>query len=376
MANGVRKMWQRIRTLIVKEILAVWRDKKSRFVLIVPPIIQLAVFSMAATLDVKNVPIAILNRDAGAESFELLQRFHGSPTFNHIIYLEKVADIADVIDNQRAIMVIHIDELFSRRLRAKKKVDIQLILDGRRSNTAQIVQGYALNIISQYNLDFTARVGIDQQNTQLFPRNWFNPNLLYYWFNVPNLSGILTMLIALTITALSIARERELGTFDQLLVSPLLPLEIMIGKTIPALIIGLIEGTVIIVAAVFIFQIPFVGSLWLLYLAMTVFISSIVGVGLFISSLSMTQQQAILGSFVFMTPAVTLSGYATPIENMPVWLQNATLLNPLRYYLVVAKGVFLKEMPATIVFENIWPMALIAIFTLTGATLFFRRRIL
>lgn len=369
-------MWQRIRTLIVKEILAVWRDKKSRFVLIVPPIIQLAVFSMAATLDVKNVPIAILNRDAGAESFELLQRFHGSPTFNHIIYLEKVADIADVIDNQRAIMVIHIDELFSRRLRAKEKVDIQLILDGRRSNTAQIVQGYALTIISQYNLDYTARVGITQQNTQLFPRNWFNPNLLYYWFNVPNLSGILTMLIALTITALSIARERELGTFDQLLVSPLLPLEIMIGKTIPALIIGLIEGTVIVTAAVFIFQIPFVGSLWLLYLAMTVFISSIVGVGLFISSLSMTQQQAILGSFVFMTPAVTLSGYATPIENMPVWLQNATLLNPLRYYLVVAKGVFLKEMPASIVFENIWPMALIAVFTLTGATLFFRRRIL
>lgn len=368
-------MWQRILSLIVKEILAVWRDKKSRFVLIVPPIIQLAIFSMAATLDVKNVPIAILNRDAGAESFELLQRFHGSPIFNSILYLKKVGDIADVIDNQRAVMVIHIDEQFSRRLRAKENVDIQLILDGRRSNTAQIVQGYTLNIINQYNHDFTARLNITQQNSELFPRNWFNPNLLYYWFNVPNLSGILSMLIALTITALSVARERELGTFDQLLVSPLLPFEILIGKTIPALIIGLFEGSIILAAAVFIFKIPFVGSLLLIYLAMFVFISSIVGVGLFISSLSTTQQQAILGSFVFMTPAVTLSGYATPIENMPIWLQKATLLNPLRYYLVIAKGIFLKGMPVYIVFENIWPMALIAGFTLTGATLFFRRRI-
>lgn len=368
-------MLQRILTLIYKEILAVWRDKQSRFVLIVPPLLQLMVFSMAATLDVKNVPIAILNLDQGAESFELLQRFHGAPTFNKIIYLHAVNDIAYVVDNQDAAMVVHIDEQFSRNLRGGKPADIQLILDGRKSNTAQIIQGYALGIINQYNTDFAARVNIKQQNTEIFPRNWFNPNLLYYWFNVPNLSGILTMLIGLTITALSVARERELGTFDQLLVSPLQPIEILIGKTIPALIIGLIEGSIIIGAGIFIFQIPLTGSLFLLYVSLFVFICSIVGVGLFISSLSQTQQQAILGTFVFMTPAVLLSGYATPIENMPAWLQQATFLNPLRYYLIIVKGIFLKDMPFNIVFDNVWPMAVIACVTLTGSAWFFRRRL-
>jgi ABC-2 type transport system permease protein len=237
------------------------------------------------------------------------------------------------------------------------------------------VQGYAATIIENFSNDLAAKLNIHEQQTEIFPRNWFNPNLLYYWFNVPNLSGILTMLIGLTITALSVARERELGTFDQLLVSPLQPFEILVGKTIPALLIGLIEGTIIVCAAIFIFRIPFIGSLTLLYMSMFVFISSIVGVGLFISSLSKNQQQAILGSFIFMTPAVTLSGYATPIENMPVWLQQATVINPLRYYLVIAKGLFLKDMPANIVFDNVWPMAMIACFTLTGAAWFFRKRL-
>jgi ABC-2 type transport system permease protein len=368
-------MIQSILALIHKELLAVWRDKKSRSVLIFPPLFQLLIFSLAGTLDVKNVSIGILNLDNGAESFELLQRFRGSPTFTHIIYLQSVEDITRVIDNQQAVLVIHIDEQFSRNLRAQKSADVQLILDGRKSNTSQIVQGYANTIINQFNHDFAARANIPQQRTEIFPRNWFNPNLLYYWFNVPNLSGVLTMLIGLTVTALSVARERELGTFDQLLVSPLQPIEILIGKTIPALIIGLIEGTVIISAAIFVFQIPFIGSVALLYASMFVFILSIIGVGLFISSLSMTQQQAILGSFVFMTPAVTLSGYATPIENMPYWLQQVTLINPLRYYLVIAKGLFLKDMPAYIVFENVWPMAVIACFTLMGASWFFRKRL-
>lgn len=365
----------RILALIYKEILAVWRDKKSRMVLVVPPLLQLIVFAYAATLDVKNVPIAILNRDQGAQSFELLQRFHGAPTFNKILYLESVEDISKVIDNQRAVMVVHIDEQFSRLLKAGSPATLQLILDGRKSNTAQVVLGYATSIIDQYNHEYMASIQIQPQNTELVSRNWFNPNLLYYWFNVPNLSGILTMLIGLTVTALSVARERELGTFDQLLVSPLKPFEILIGKTVPALIIGLIEGSVIIGAAVLIFQIPLVGSLPLLYASMAIFISSIIGVGLFISSLSQTQQQAILGSFVFMTPAVLLSGYATPVENMPPWLQQITVLNPLRYYLVIAKGIFLKEMPPSIVLENTWPMVVIACFTLTAAAWFFRQKL-
>lgn len=368
-------MFGRILTLIRKEILAVLRDKKSRTMLIIPPLLQLMIFALAATLDVKNVSIGILNLDNGKESFELIQRFKGSPTFTKLVYLDSVSDIAKVIDNQIVSMVIHLDEQFSRNLKSYKNAEVQLILDGRRSNATQIVQGYAATIIDQFSKDFASEMNIHQQQTEIVSRNWFNPNLLYYWFNIPNLSGVLTMLIGLTITALSVARERELGTFDQLLVSPLQPIEILIGKTIPALIIGMFEGTLIICAALFIFKVPLIGSVPLLYFSMFVFISSIVGVGLFISSLSKNQQQAILGSFVFMTPAVTLSGYATPIENMPEWLQHATVINPLRYYLIIAKGIFLKDMPIKIVLENIWPMVLIACFTLTAAGWFFRRRL-
>lgn len=365
----------RIHALIIKEILAVWRDKKSRFVLIAPPLVQLFIFAFAATLDVTNVPIGILNRDSGERAFELVQRFHGAPTFNHIIYLQSVSEMAPFIDEQRGVMILSIDQQFSRNLNAGKPADVQLILDGRKSNSAQIVAGYAQQIVTQYNQDFAALVDAEVQNTQLFPRNWFNPNLIYLWYNVPSLCGILTMVVSLVVTALSIAREREMGTFDQLLVSPLQPLEILIGKAIPAIIIAMAEGSIIVLAAIFIFKIPLTGSLALLYFSMFFFVCAIVGVGLFISALCSTQQQAILGSYVFMSPAVLLSGFATPIENMPIWLQYFTYVNPPRYFLKVARGVFLKAMPADVVFQETWPMAIIALFTLTIATRFFRRRL-
>lgn len=368
-------MLQRILALIHKEILAVWRDKKSRLVLVVPPLVQLLVFAWAATLDVKNVHMGILNRDPGEQAIELVQRFNGSPIFTKITYLSSVNEIEPFIDNQEGVFVLSIDEQFSRNLDADKTAAVQLIFDGRKSNTAQIVAGYATNVIQQFNFDFTQKYRIEQQRTMIVPRNWFNPNLIYTWFNVPNLSGVLTMLVSLIVTALSVARERELGTFDQLLVSPLLPIEIVIGKSIPAVIIGMIEGTVIITAAVTIFGIPFTGTLWYLYLGMFVFICSVVGVGLFISSLSATQQQAILGGFIFMAPAVLLSGYATPIENMPSWLQTATYANPLRFYLIIAKGVFLKTMPIDVIMSELVPMVIVAIFTLSLSTWFFRHRL-
>jgi len=368
-------MVHRILALIYKEFLAVWRDKKSRMVLIIPPFTQLLIFAFAATLDVQNVSIGILNRDSGKPAYELVQRFCGAPTFQHITHLSAVEEIASFIDNKKGVMVLSIDEQFSRNIEAKNQTNVQLILDGRKSNTAQIVAGYASTIVDQFNLDFAEKAQVSVQSAALFPRNWFNPNLIYYWFNVPSLCGILTMLEALIITALSVARERELGTFDQLLVSPIRPIEILIGKSVPAIIIAMIAGSVIIFAGVHFFRIPFTGSLAALYSSMFVFISAIVGIGLFISSLCSTQQQAILGSFVFMSPSVLLSGFATPIENMPTWLQPFTLLIPLRYFLVVAKGSFLKAMPVDMVWSNTWPMAIIAIFTLTAARWFFRHRL-
>lgn len=368
-------MWQRIIALIWKELLIVWRDKRSRFVLIVPPLIQLFIFSFAATLDVKNVPIGILNLDNGEKGIELVQRFIGSPFFSKIVFLKGVEEIRPFIDSTQGLMVVMLDAQFSRNLDAGNPADIMLILDGRRSNSAQIAAGYTSKIIDQYNSEFTTRANIRQQNSTLVIRNWFNPNLQYYWFNVPSLSGILTLLIGMVITSLSVAREKEIGTFDQLLVSPLTPLEILIGKTIPAIIIGIGEATIVLVVGTLILGVPFRGSILLFYISVFVFVTSIVGIGLFISSIAQTQQQAVLGSWLFMSPAIILSGFATPIENMPTWLQPVTYFIPLRYFLVIAKGLFLKDIPADVVWNNIWPMALIGMVTLFSAGQFFKRKL-
>lgn len=364
-----------IASLIWKELLAVIYDTKSRVSIFMPPLIQLFIFTFAATLDVKNVPIAILNQDFGEQSIELIQRFYGSPMFTKIVFLKGVEEIAPFMDKQKGLMVVYFPETFSRLLKSGKQADIQLTLDGRRSNSAQIVSGYVSSIVEQFNSDFAAKANVKQQNTKLFIRNWFNPNLLYYWYNNPSLVATLSMLTCLVVTTQSVARERELGTFDQLLVSPLIPVEILIGKIIPGIIIGMTEGIAMMLVGVYILGVPFTGSLSLFLVALLVFVTSISGVGLFISSLSATQQQAMLGTFIFMMPSILLSGFATPIENMPFWLQPFTYTIPLTYMLVISKGIFLKAMPASIVFANIWPMGLIGSINLLGASWFFRRRI-
>lgn len=368
-------MVNRIWTLIIKELLSIWRDPKSRFSILTPPVIQLFIFAFAATLEVKNVTLGILNRDNGGASFELVQRFHGSPTFKHITYLRSIEEIPPFIDKQEGMMVLSIDEQFSRSLEANKSATVQLIMDGRKSNTTQIVAGYAQEIITQFNKDFAAKQNIPQQNVQLINRNWFNPNLIYYWYNVPCLVAIITMLTSLIVTALSVAREKELGTLEQLLVSPLSPIEIIIGKMVPGVIIGMLEGTFILLVGIFVFDIPFTGNPFVYYFSLFIFVSCIVGVGLFISSLCSTQQQTVLGTFIFMVPSVLLSGYATPVENMPFWLQPFTFLIPLRYMLIISKGLFLKALPPIFVFNNIWPMVLIAIVTLSSANFLFRKRL-
>jgi ABC-2 type transport system permease protein len=367
--------WTRLKALIVKELLTVLRDPRGRAILIGPPIVQLFVFSYAATLEVKNVDILVLNRDAGKWGQELVHRIDGAPTFRSITRLESPAALRDGIDRQRAIAAVQIGPSFSRDIAAGSPADLQIILDGRRSNAAQIVAGYLNQIVSGLAADIahgrrTASVPID-----VVPRNWFNPNLIFQWFMVPNLVAAIALLIGLVVTALSIARERELGTFDQLMVSPLRTHEILIGKVVPPMLIGTFHITVYILAAVFVFGVPLKGSLLLLYASAIFYLLAVVGVGLFISAMSMTQQQAILGAFLFMVPAMLLSGFATPIENMPEWLQLVTLANPLRYFLVIVKGVFLKDLPLGEVVSNAFPLALIATATLSAAAWLFRKRL-
>jgi len=367
-------MWQRIRTLIIKEFLAVWRDPKSRMILIVPPLIELLVFSFAATQEVKDVRIAILNRDSGTASRDLVSLFEGSPNFSAITFLEDERQIAAAIDSRSALMVVYIQSDFSRELSAGRPAKVQLLLDGRRSNAAQIVEGYTNSIVTRFNEQLLSERGALPPSTIVVGRLWFNPNQTVTWNTVPSLVAILTTVMGLLVTALSVARERELGTFEQLLVSPLGPLEIIVGKTVPALILGIAQATAMIVAGLLIFRVPLEGSLILLYAGMVVYLFAVIGVGLFVSSLAKTQQQAILGAFVFMVPAMSLSGFASPIENMPDWLQYATLANPIRYYIVIVKGVFLKNAPPDVVFANMWPMAIIAVVTLSSAAWLFRHR--
>jgi ABC-2 type transport system permease protein len=369
-------MLRRLYFLIVKELITIWSDKKSRFVLIGPILIQLVVFSYAITLEVKNVSIGILDKDGGGAAHELVQRFKGSKTFTKIHYLRGFHEIRQLIDDQEVQLVVQIPQDFSRLVEAGKPAQLQFILDGRRSNSAQIIEGYAADIVNQFCRDLAQEKGIaGRPPAELIVRNAYNPNLEYQWFTIPCLCAILPMLISLLLTSLSVSRERELGTFDQLLVSPLQPIEILIGKTIPAVIFGLFEGTLVTFAAVIVFRIPLTGSLVLLYASMTVFLLSVSGIGLFISSISMTQQQAILGSFVFLVPANLLSGFATPVENIPDWLQPVSMALPLRYFLVITKGIFMKDLGASGVWHETWPMMIIAVFTLAAAAWLFRKRL-
>lgn len=363
----------RVRALVIKELLAVLRDRRSRMALILPPFLLLAVFSFAATLEVKNIALALLDKDGGKQAVELSQRFAGSPYFTRVFALRAQADVAPALESGRAMAVLVINEGFSRDVAAGRQAAAQLILDGRRSNAAQIVEGYAELIVARYNEDLARLDGQAGARTVLAARNWFNPNLDYLWFTVPNLIGMLSMVVGLVVTSLSVARERELGTFDQLLVSPLSPWEILAGKTLPAMILGCAESVCIVAAAILLFRVPCVGSLWTLGVCLTLYLFSVVGFGLFISSLCNTQQQAILGTFTFMIPATLLSGFATPLETMPQVLQAVSCANPMRHFLPAVRGIMLKGMPFGMAVEAVWPLALIAVATLALAGWFFRR---
>ena len=366
-------MWHRILALVLKEFLAVWKDKKSRTVIIVPPLLQLLVFGYAATFDLNHVAVAVYNEDAGRLSRELVARFEGSPNFDVVARLDRDSQIADVIDSKRASLVVHIGQGFSRDLLARRQAKVQAIVDGRNSNTALIILGYVNRIVNDYNREWQHSIGEPPPPANLVVRAWFNPNLESRWFIVPGIVALLTLVVTTVVTALTVAREREVGTFEQLLVAPFTPFEILAGKAIPALAIGLAEGTLIVLVAVFWFGVPLVGNLALLYAGLLLYILAVAGVGLMVSSLARTQQQAILGTFLFVVPSVILSGFSTPIANMPPLIQHITLLNPMRYFLVIVRGIFLEDLPAPIVAGQLWPMALIALVTLTGAAWLFRR---
>jgi ABC-2 type transport system permease protein len=367
-------MQRRIRALIIKEFLALLKDPRSRRVLIIPPLLQLFVFSYAATFEVEHAATAVLNEDNGTAARDLLARFSASPAFRIARYLTTPEQIAPLINNKDALAVIHFESDFTARLLRHEPARLQFLVDGRDSNTALVLVGYARRIVNSYNADLYAGSPAAPP-AHLATRVWYNPNLETRLFIVPAIAGLLTLVVTMMMTALSVAREREAGTFDQLLVTPLTPWEIVVGKAVPAFAIGLAEATLVLVVAALWFRIPFTGSLPGLYFGLVLFLLSTIGVGLMISSVALTQQQALLGTFFFIAPAVILSGFATPIENMPPLIQYLTYLNPLRYFLIIIRAQFLEQPSLAILWPQYWPMAVIGIGNMIAAAGLFRRRL-
>jgi ABC-2 type transport system permease protein len=367
-------MLGRVLALIIKEFLAILRDGKSRMVLVGPPLIQLLVFGYAASFDLNHVPFAVYDQDHSVAARNLVGDFAGSRAFRQVATLHSPRQIRALIDSRTVEMVLDIDPRYTRDLLTHQPAPVQIIVDGRNSNTALLILGYANSIIANASTAWAADHGGAALPAQLDPRALFNPNLDSHWFIIPGIVALLTQVVTLLVVGLSIAREREAGTFDQVLVTPMRPLDILLGKSIPGLIIGMIEASVILMAAVFWFQVPFNGGLIELYTGLVLFIISVTGIGLMISSIAATQQQALLGAFLFMVPSIILSGFATPIANMPKAIQDLTWINPMRFALVVILRCFLERPSFASLLGDYAMMALLAAISLTAAAWLFRKR--
>jgi ABC-2 type transport system permease protein len=369
---------RRILALTRKELLAVLKDPRGRFTLLIPPILQCLLYGYVATYDLTDVPYAVLDQDHSAASRDLLARFDGSRIFRRVANLYASTDINTWIDERRALLVIQIEQDFERRLHMGQPVHIQVIADGRNSNTAGTALGYVGTIVAAFNADWRAAQGLDAgpaNGVQVTLRAWYNPNLETRWHMIPSLIGTLTLLQTLLLTAMSVAREREQGTFDQLLVTPYRPAEIMAGKALPSVLVGIVQATNILLVAQLWFHIPFAGSFLTLYLGLGIFLLAAVGIGLLVSSVAATMQQAMLYSFLVMMPFALLSGLATPLSSMPLALQYVTLVNPLRYAIEIAERVYLEGAGLYQLLPDLWPLAAIATVTLSSASWLFRHRL-
>jgi pyoluteorin transport system permease protein len=366
---------RRILALVRKELLTIFKDPRGRSSLFIPPILQCLLYGYAATYDLSDVPYALLDEDGSASSRELLARLDGSRIFRRVADVREEAELADEVNERRALLAVRIERDFERNLLGGRRARVQVIADGRNSNTAAVAFGYVNAIVE----DFGRRHGGAEATAAPAPvrvtsRAWFNPNLETRWNMIPALLGTLTMLQTVLLTALSVAREREQGTFDQLLVTPLTAGEVMAGKAIPSILVGLVQATSVLVVAQLWFRIPFAGSFLTLYAGLGLFLVAAVGLGLLVSAFAANMQQAMLFSFSFIMPFILLSGLSTPIGNMPRPLQAVTMLNPLRYAIDIARSVYLEGAGIDLLAPDLWPLAVIGALTLSIAAWTFRRR--
>ena len=364
-------MRQRIRTIIRKEFRQVFRDPRMRGLLFIPPLMQLLIFGYAANLDVNNARIAWMDEDHSPHSRELLSQFLGSGRFIIAATPSSEAEMQDAMDRGRVDGVVRVLPGFARDIERGRPTGVQVLLDGSNSNSASIVSAYAGQTIARY----AAEVMEDRQRQKLVAagvpmhpaipqvvtetRVWFNPELKSRNYFIPGVIVNIIMLTTLSLTTMAIVREKELGTMEQLMVTPIRPAELILGKTLPFVVIGFWDMLLVLAASLVIFHVPFAGSFWLLSLASLLFILTTLGAGLFISTISRTQQQANMATFLLFQPFMMLSGFTFPIRSMPAGVQWFTYFNPMRYFLEVVRGIFLKGSG----FDTLWPnLAALAVF--------------
>ena len=361
-------MWERIREIVTKEFRQVLRDPRMRTILIVPPIVQTIVFGFAVNLDVEKVRLGWLDLDHTRESRELLHRFTASPYFDLVRVVNSQEEAESLIERGQVQAIARINAGFAEDVSRGNQTGVQVLIDGANSNTAGIIANYAASVIAVHNqqllreLQLRKLVGpsragpirLSVPGVRTETRVWFNPELKSRNYFVPGVIVNIITIVTLMLTALAIVREKEIGTMEQIMVTPIRPIELMMGKTIPFALAGLLDIFLITTVALVVFGIPLRGSLLFLLVSAVAFLLTTLGAGLFLSTVSHTQQQAMMGSFFFFMPAFMLSGFAFPIRNMPEPVQWITYVNPLRYFMEIVRGVFLKGTGI----ETLWPQLL------------------
>ncbi len=382
-------MLERLWRILVKEFIQLFRDPRMRPLILGTPILQLVVLGHAVTTDVRNVRAAVADFDGTQESRELVRRFTSSGYFTIVRQVGDARALGRLMDEGQVKVGVHIDPGFAADIARGRTAIVQILVDGTDSNTAGIVSGYANRIVAEYNRGVArpriagvsgmaatrAEIRPGTGGLELRARAWYNLELESRNFYVPGIIAVLLMLTSLLLTSMSIVREREIGTMEQLLVTPIRPAELILGKTIPCALIGFFDVALITTLAVLWFEVPVRGSLVLLFFATGLYLLSGIGIGLYISTVSTTQQQALMSTFFFFQPAMLLSGFVFPIANMPPAIQVLTLVDPIRYYLVVIRGVFLKGNGLDVLWPELLALAALGVTILTLSALRFRKRL-
>ena len=364
----------RVRVLIQKEMRQLFRDPKTKRIIFAAPLIQLILFGYAVNTDVRNVATVVVDQDRTTESRLLQENLIASGYFRIVEVGDDPRDIDRALDKGHAMVGVQIPPGFAQSLKAGKEATVQILIDGTSSNTATVAQGYVGRIVQEFAVDQAASRGMSMEGgIDLRIRAWYNPDLSSQVYNVPGVIGLLLLLMSLLLTALAVVRERELGTLEQLMVSPITPKELILGKTVPVIIICMADLVIITAVALLWFDVPLRGPVSALVLASFVYILAGLGVGLFISTISKTQQEAFLTMFLFILPAIILAGFMYPVDSMPVSFQYLTLLNPIRYFMEMVRAIFLKGQGVVDLWVHFVVLTGMALAAIWGASVRFKK---